>query len=274
MFQALSPTTTTSDVIFTSKQTGRVTSIKQCIFLPNFGGTGCGAVMHHSTGTDTGTVIFDHNTCFISGGVSSGGYVGQGSSSDALKLPADFITSFRSNIFWRETDGPGMILFRVAARNNLTVALGGNVGSNTKWNVSSNATPNARTEGLGYGSDVDAPLFNGTLDGLTTDDTLNPSFADRTHDIRTYAREIGGYTGTDAEVCDALTNAFLAGSNTAHPNYNAAVSISGLLTHIEQGFTPTSSAVQTAHDSEVGGWRGAVEGVAGGSAAFRSYYYG
>jgi hypothetical protein len=269
MFQSASANAVSGDVLWPqSVQSGRTTVVKQCVWLPSFAGGSSGAAINYNS-HGVAKLVFDHNTVAVGdGGITAGIYAGDNSNT----LAADWLDSMRSNIFWRNGPGNAAVLFRQRTDNVNVVADGADVGFNTKWNFTGSA-PAARAEGVGYIADADVPLFTGTLSALTTDDTLDPQFTDPTHDIRTYAREVGGYTGTDLEVCAALVDAFLAGNNTAHPNYNAAVSIDGLLTHVEQGFTPNNVAVQTAHDSEVGGWRGAVEGVSGGlSAGARRQY--
>ncbi len=257
IMQSRSVNSAGGDIFFITNQAGRMQEFSQIIGLPNWGGaesSGCIVNANGGGGGVAGKFRFNHSTVCVSGFFAGGIYLGESGA-----VSNEIGDSIRSNIFYLTAPGPGVVVCREQGTN--PVLVGARVGYNSKPNFTGSVTLGiAQTDALGYVGTNAGALSTDPLDALTTDDTIDPEMVDPTRDLRSYARSLG-YTGTDDEVYADVVDALYAIGNTTHPAYNASVSIAGFFTHVTDGHAPTNPATQSAHDAEVGGWRGAVEGV-------------
>ncbi len=253
--QSASPDSAGGDIFLLGNQVGRRVDFRRCLGLPNWGGVNCsGAFLGANGGSGAIATKFrvEHCTIFTSAFFAGAIYIGE--SGAAVDEIGD---SIRSNIFHQAAPGNGVVLFREQGAN--PVLVGARVGYNTKYRYTGSIA-GAVTGAQGYVGQNAGALSTDPLDALTTDDNEDPGFVDATRDIRSFARSLG-FVGTDAEVVNLLRAALDAAPNPADPNYLADATIPNMITHTQGGVIPTNIALQSAHDAEVGGWRGAMTGT-------------
>lgn len=247
------------DVLFPNNS--GATIVQRCLTLPNFDGGQPGCFLNVGT---CAALTVEHNT-FITAGGQDGVAV-----AEIGDTPANAVDSLRSNLAYRLSNGNGAIFTRsngVSPRAD--IATPATTGYNAMAGVTGPPSGSGEYTYPGYTGITAGAMFTTPPSAATTDVSVAADpFLDSTRGVRTYAVLRGLASGGDSNATKktALWNALLAIPNPADANYDAAVTIADMMDWIRAGFAPTDAALQAAHDSEVGGWIGAVEGVAAGVA--------
>ncbi len=159
--------------------------------------------------------------------------------------------SFRGNLAWaQDTSGLRYLINRIGTFNQQDLILAENATHNGGWNLS--AQPYFGSNGV--------PLCTGTPGA--NDVRGNPDFVNPWRDIAShYVAVAGTSTGTRTGDGRAWMEE-LRKRNTFGATYDPAFNFDALAAHVDAGFSPQNLAFQAAHDTEAGGWIGAVEGIA------------
>jgi hypothetical protein len=241
----LTNTTDTGEcVILQNPATLRTATIKRCLAIPSeYNTTGqsrkacAGSVAFCGTaGASQSTnlrQVVEHNTAYIdrvAGALAAFGESGTPTAGTVL--------SFKSNLAWADPAGTVLLAKDVSSSGVVDPIVSGAATHNGKWNES----------GTGY-----SYTAGGTAPGAN-DVSGDPRLVDPTRNIKTWAQAQGYAGATPGALATAAVDAIWLDPTL----------IDSLLAHVRGGYAPRALALKAAHDSDVSGWIGSVEGTTQG----------